>query len=67
MSKRAAPVEPEQEAQEVDVPSGPASEDDLIQRATADRSAGRDTADQVEELVQLAAKRNKAALDRLAK
>jgi hypothetical protein len=51
----------------LDVPGSPASDDDLIQRATADRSAGRDTAHQVEELVQLAAKRNKAALDRLAK
>lgn len=67
MSRKAAPVEAEHEAREVDVPGSPASEDDLIRRATADRGAGRDTGQQVEELVQLAAKRNKAALDRLAK
>jgi hypothetical protein len=65
--KRVTPVAEEPAPDDVGVPSSTASEDDLIRRATADRGAGRDSAGDIEELVRLAANRNQAALDRLAK
>jgi hypothetical protein len=48
-------------------PGDSASDDELIRRATADRKAGRNTTHDVDELLSIAAKRNHAALDRLAK
>jgi len=45
----------------------PESEDDLITRLARDRREGRDTTQDVRELLKLAARANRAALDRLAK
>ncbi len=42
-------------------------EESLIARVAADRRARRDTAKDVEKLLRLAGKKNRAALDRLAK
>lgn len=67
MSKKVTPVEDELSPQDVTEPDIALSGDELIGRATADRSAGRDTTQSVKALVKLAAKRNQAALDRLAK
>ena len=44
----------------------PVSENDLITRQARDRRDGRDTTQDVEELLKLAARANWAALDRLA-
>ena len=44
----------------------PVSENDLITRLARDRRDGRDTTQDVEELLKLAARANRAALDRLA-
>jgi hypothetical protein len=46
--------------------SEPVSEDDLILRQTRNRREGRDTTEDVQELVKLAARANRPALDRLA-
>ena len=43
------------------------SEEALVARIAADRRAGRDTTRDVQALLELAGKTNKAALDRLAK
>jgi len=43
------------------------SEDALIARITANQSDGQDTTDEVRAILKLAAKNNRAALDRLAK
>jgi hypothetical protein len=43
----------------------PVSENDLIMRLTRDRREGRDTTQDVRELLKLAAIANRAALDRL--
>jgi len=43
------------------------SEDALIVRVAADRRAGKDTTKDVEALLHIAAEKNQAALDRLAK
>jgi hypothetical protein len=44
----------------------PVSENDLITRLARDRREGRDTTQDVRELLKLAARANRAALDRLA-
>jgi hypothetical protein len=44
----------------------PVSENDLITRIARDRREGRDTTQDVQELLKLAARANRAALDRLA-
>lgn len=44
-----------------------ASADVLIARIAADRRAGRDTSKDVQALLEIAGKDNRAALDRLAK
>jgi len=43
------------------------SEDALIARMTANQRAGQDTTEEVRAILKLAAKNNRAALDRLAK
>ncbi|GAC1595858.1 MAG: hypothetical protein NVS3B21_19270 [Acidimicrobiales bacterium] len=43
------------------------SEDALVSRIAAGRRAGRDTVQDTQALLRLAAKRHRAALDRLAK
>jgi hypothetical protein len=43
------------------------SEDALIARLTAKQRAGQDTTDEVKAVLKVAAKKNRAALDRLAK
>jgi hypothetical protein len=43
------------------------SEDALIARMTDNQSAGQDTTEEVRAILKLAAKNNRAALDRLAK
>ena len=43
------------------------SEDELIRRVTAERASGRDTAGEIDALLSVAAEKNRAALDRLAK
>jgi hypothetical protein len=43
------------------------SEDALIVRVASDRRAGKDTTKDVEALLDIAAEKNQAALDRLAK
>ena len=43
------------------------SEEALVDRIAADRRAGRDTTRDVQALLELAGKTNRAALDRLAK
>jgi hypothetical protein len=45
----------------------PVSENDLITRLARNRRDGRDTTQDVQELLKLAARANRAALDRLAK
>jgi hypothetical protein len=67
MTEHATPVEQEVLPRVVEEPDDSTSEDGLIRRAVAERAAGRDTSGDVEALVRLAAKRNRAALDRLAK
>jgi hypothetical protein len=67
MSNKFASVDHEVDPQSLGGPGGTEPEDDLIRRATADRQAGRDTTDDVGELLSVVAKRNRAALDRLAK
>jgi hypothetical protein len=57
-------VQPDTVANDVD---NDASADDLIARVAADRRAGRDTSEDVEALLKIAAEDNRAALDRLAK
>ena len=49
------------------VTEDPMSEDELIERATSDRIAGRETDRQVDALLWVAAETNRAALDRLAR
>jgi hypothetical protein len=44
----------------------PATENDLITRLARDRRQGRDTTQDVRELLKFAARANRAALDRLA-
>jgi hypothetical protein len=46
--------------------SEPVSENDLITRLTRDHREGRDTTEDVRELLKLAARANRAAPDRLA-
>jgi hypothetical protein len=63
MTRRAASVE----ESEVEVATATLPEDELIRKASEDRTAGRDASGDVEALLSVAADQNQAALDRLAK
>jgi hypothetical protein len=63
VAKRAVPAD----ESDTDLAAVGMSEDELIERATSDRIAGRETDGQVDALLRVAAETNRAALDRLAR